>query len=224
MTTTLNADRGPEARERLDWTDLPAAVPYLRRYLARRCRDDNDVEDAVQETLLRAALYRRRGNGPRRLVSWLCTIAANVAADLARSRLPALDNDDGEDRPPPSDLVCSPELEPAPDVEIENERVEHDLALAYLARAYRELTQADRTVLQVYYAGEGTSTDVAHRLDLPQPLVKIRLFRARRRLRRKVERVLAAERIRRIDSCPRPPREIREDFLRCRGSRPVEGP
>ncbi len=68
------------------WSGLSEVEPVVRGWLGRRCRDQSDVDDVVQDTLLRAARYRGGLTRPERLASWAVSIAANTLRDRRRAR------------------------------------------------------------------------------------------------------------------------------------------
>jgi RNA polymerase sigma-70 factor (ECF subfamily) len=86
---------------------LPRVERTCRRYLT----DRHDVEEAVQETFLRAFRALPRFNGNYLLGAWLVKIATNVCWDIGRKRGRALTlvslTDDIEivDEPPVSSIV-----------------------------------------------------------------------------------------------------------------------
>ena len=63
------------------WRGLAELEPQVRAFARRRCRDMHELDDVVQETLLRAARYRRGLTDETRLKSWTLRIAANVMRD-----------------------------------------------------------------------------------------------------------------------------------------------
>jgi RNA polymerase sigma-70 factor (ECF subfamily) len=75
--------------------------------------------------------------------------------------------------------LIGPELEP--DCE---DRGLTDAALRLsLEQALGEMADADRSLLRMRYAEDLTQSEVARRLGVPEGTVKVRLHRARRRLR-----------------------------------------
>ena len=69
------------------WNGLEDLRPVLANRLRTRCRDENELDDLIQETFLRAARYRASGGEPRRLTGWLVSIARNVQHDaISRDR------------------------------------------------------------------------------------------------------------------------------------------
>lgn len=174
--------------------------PMLRRFLLRRCRDENEVEDMVQETLIRAARYRRHLTHCDRLRSWALQIASNVFRDHMRRsmRRPVVGIREGVlevligGELPPGELLDGDLLE------VEGDEFDKQVVLGMLSGALQGLFDRDRLVLSSYYGG-GQSTDAtASTCGIRPELVKVRLFRARRRLERAVRRRLAEHRARRL--------------------------
>lgn len=136
----------------------------LRRYAEHHC-EVNDVEDAVQETLLVASRRLRDLRRVEALVSWLFRIVKRECNRMRRAwrRMMQL----------PPDPALEPVVTPAAD----ELRMEIGCALARLPGHYREiLLMRDLDGL--------TLKEMAQALDLGIPAVKSRLHRARARARR----------------------------------------
>lgn len=170
------------------WCGLEELRPVVVRFLTRRCRDEHEAEDLAQETLLRAARYRHRGGERGSLGSWVVQIAANVLCDHARR----------EGRGPRSsgeqELAELPDPQPAPGehvplgwVVMEGGQVEVSDAVDHLRAAFLRLIERDRAVLSAYYGAGECTASVARECGIRPSLVKVRLFRARKRLARLVE-------------------------------------
>jgi RNA polymerase sigma-70 factor (ECF subfamily) len=162
----------------------------VRSFLGRRCRDEAELDDAVQETFLRAARFRERLHDPARLRGWTLRIAANVVNDRVRRelRLPRADVPGGD-----LDLVASWCAEPgwgSDAVTLDDAVVDRERALVHLARALMRMRPRDRALLRSYYGGGRDGRETARECALSHELVKVRLFRARRRLRRELRRSL----------------------------------
>jgi RNA polymerase sigma-70 factor (ECF subfamily) len=168
------------------WTGLEEVEGELREILARRCRDVSEVDDVLQETYLRAARHRGTLSDPTRLRGWATRIALNALRDIQRrnSRLPRADLGEaglellleghpqrGADGGPPSLRVGS-------------RWIDRGDALRELAATFGQLPPHDRRVLESYYGGGQCGERTARECGLPRSLVKVRLFRARRRLER----------------------------------------
>lgn len=175
----------PAARE-WTWTGLDDLRPALRRYLLRRCQDENTIDDVIQETLIRAARYRGGLMNSDRLGSWVTRIAGNVFRDHARlaRRGPSVGHEEEL-----FDQIESRESE-ADEVQSEGSyrvgarSVERRVLVGHLGAAFAGLLERDRRVLSTYYGGSGDARATAATCGISPGLVKVRLFRARRRLER----------------------------------------
>lgn len=177
------------------WAGLAELRPVVRRFLARRCRDESEAEDVAQEALLRASRYRSSLADPERLRPWVLRIALNILRDHVRRerRLPRIDVDqDLFERIEGRESIPG---EPREDLQVhlEGAVVEKPRVLLHLGHAKRDLLVRDRTVLDSYYEGGRSCAETAQVCEIPPDLVKVRLFRARARLQRALRSRLRAE-------------------------------
>jgi RNA polymerase sigma-70 factor (ECF subfamily) len=192
------------------WRGLQEMEPHVRAFARRRCRDVHELDDVVQETLLRAARYRRGLSDERRLKSWTLRIASNVVRDRKRrdGALFFLDPEAGE-------LLAIEGSEADPGSAGEWMRLtefgvvmEHDALVGHVARVIGELAPGDARVLRSYYREPLSSARAASECGVANALVKTRLFRARKRLRRRLSLVLDllpwVERCASISPCKEP--------------------
>jgi RNA polymerase sigma-70 factor (ECF subfamily) len=177
------------------WTQLVAHEPALRSWLVRRCRNASELDDVVQETLLRAARSSVRGHDPRRFSAWLARIANNTLNDwirregrARRASESALDPDEiaapdavRECEMPPDDEPCR----------LGRHVVPRSVARAHLESVLRGLREHDRIVLAAYYREGRSCAETAATCGIAPKLVKVRLYRARQRVIREVERRLS---------------------------------
>jgi RNA polymerase sigma-70 factor (ECF subfamily) len=128
-----------------------------------------DAEEAVQEALVRAWLRRDACRSPEAPLPWLLEITRNEARRVLgrQARFGSLEL-----------------LHPAPS---EDDALAGTAARLTVEQALRTLADRDRHVLHLRYAEDLTQVEVARRLGLPEGTVKVRLHRARRRLRRALE-------------------------------------
>ncbi len=176
-----------------EWTGLEALSMDLRRFLAQRCRDESEIDDVVQETLLRAARYRDRLTEPEKLLPWARRIAANVLCDRFRRecRVDRAGLADGM-----LDGFAAPELDHVDEDDGGEVRcgswvLDKDAALELLAGELVELRPEDRRLLTTFYSGAQSCREAAATCEVPLALVKVRLFRARKRLLKAMRRRLA---------------------------------
>jgi len=170
---------------RASWAGLEELRPVLQMYLARRCRDVNEADDVIQETLLRAARYRGSLSDPARLRAWVVRIAANCLRDHLRreGRLPRGEaSDEVFERIEGREHVPG-EIAEDGQLSLNGEVVEKQVALRHVLGAMRRLRDEDKLVLDSYYTAQRSSLETARICDVAPDLVKCRLFRARRRLR-----------------------------------------
>jgi uncharacterized protein len=144
--------------------------------VARRMLGDEEAEDLVQETLLHAYLGLKGLRDPERFSSWAYGIVLNLAKMRLRDRrngaLPIVDPDGG--RQAPGVLAA----EPAPD-----ELVETRELWARVQRAVDVLPANQRRAVLLYYVDGLTCEEIAALLGEPAGTIRVRLHRARGRLR-----------------------------------------
>lgn len=149
-----------------DWAGMRARC-YRE---AARLLPRPDAEEAVQEALTRAWLRRDACRSPDSPLPWLLEITRNEARrQLGRS----------------SRNATLELLESA----IAHYRREDEEATVRITveQALCSLGEGDRRVLSLRYAEDLTQVEVARRLGVPEGTAKVRLHRARRRLRRLLE-------------------------------------
>ena len=183
-------------RDGESWSGLEELRPALRKYLSRRCRDQSEVDDIVQETFLRAARYRGSLESPKRLRSWLFRIASNVFRDHIRAGGRAGSAELEEDALIAYEERLPAQLESMGEswLDVGEEVFECGVLLAHQRAAFSKLKRMDRVVLASYYAGGESCARTARECGIPVDLVKVRLHRARRRLEHGVRQRLAIAR------------------------------
>jgi RNA polymerase sigma-70 factor (ECF subfamily) len=134
-------------------------------------RHPGEAEDIAQDALLRAWRRRSTLRDSSRKEEWLGTIVRNEAF-RQRSRV----------RPDPVDEVDRFEGE-------EDEGILSTVERADLHAALERLDARDRELIQLRYDEDLTQEAIARRLGLPDGTVKVRLHRARHKLRREMRAV-----------------------------------
>jgi RNA polymerase sigma-70 factor (ECF subfamily) len=177
------------------WSGLAEMRPVVGRFLARHCRDQSEVDDLAQEALLRASRYRKSLIDAARLRPWLLRIALNVLRDHVRRerRLPRTEVDQDL-----FELIEGREGVPGESredlqVQLDGAVVEKPRALVHLCDAKGELRPRDRVVLDSHYEAGRSCRETAFVCEIPHALVKVRLFRARKRLQRALRSRLRTE-------------------------------
>ena len=164
------------ANQQPDLSDYYGAV---RNQLRRNTEISHLADDITQEAYLRAYRHINARGPPRHPLSWLLTIARNVAHDYQRhnySGRPARDD------PGRLERMLEQERLSTADVVAENEEVEHSANA--IREAVASLPDKDRFLVEGYYFNGTGSAFLAKKAGIPRPHVRVQLSRARDRLRR----------------------------------------
>lgn len=171
--------------------DLAAFELIMRRYNQRLFRvargilgNDEEAEDVVQETYIRAYEHLSEFEARAQFATWLTKIAVH-AASARRRRMRRVELFPSEDEFFPSGDRAS-EDDP-------REQASRGELRSLLAQAVDELP-ADLRVIFILRHVEGLDTEeTARTLDLTPANVKVRLHRARAQLRESIDRRLGSE-------------------------------
>lgn len=136
------------------------------RLAYRYASNPSEAEDIAQEALLRAWRRRSTLRDPARRKQWLATIVRNEAFRI-HARV----------RPDPIATIEAHEGE-------EDQKVIATVERADLYAALDRLSERDRQILEMRYNEDLTQRAIALRLGIPEGTVKVRLHRARARLKR----------------------------------------
>ncbi len=142
----------------------PVAIAAARRITA----DTSLAEDAVQEAFLKAFRTLDRYRPQSNFRAWVRTIAIRCAIDLVRRRRPE------------SPL---PESQSAPGNE-EARQEDADLLRAALAA----MSPLDREIMIAREIEGATDQEIAHRFEISVTAVRVRMHRARRKIRARFEK------------------------------------
>ena len=148
-----------------DWAGLRSrCVNEASRLLPRP-----EAEEAAQEALVRAWVRRESCRSPAAPLPWLLEITRNEARRMVGRRA----------------RRCSHELIGSGDVDADCEDRDLDGTALRVSveQALDTLADGDRRLLRLRYGEDLSQSEVARRLGVPEGTVKVRLHRARRRLR-----------------------------------------
>lgn len=148
-------------------------------YIRAMVRDSSEAEDLTQETFLRGHRERETLKDPGAMLSWLYSIATRVSLDRLRQRASAAARESKVDLAD----IDPPDLG-APSLQKGLEQVEMS---ACLHRYLIDLPDTYRSVILLHDMHALTGPEIAEILDVPLPTVKIRLHRARLRLKAALE-------------------------------------
>lgn len=157
---------------------VEAHTAAVYAFLRRRMDSDDQAADLTQECFLRAWRSIAGFRGDCAFRTWLYRIALRLLASerQSRSRRP-LPGPLGEIDPP--DLTLP---DPGERLEVEAERTDVEAALA-------ALPPDDRELIRLLYADGLSYVQISQLLELPVGTVKVRLHRARQRLKEHLERL-----------------------------------
>jgi RNA polymerase sigma-70 factor (ECF subfamily) len=131
----------------------------------RYASNPSEAEDIAQDALLRAWRRRSTLRDSERRNQWLATIVRNEAF-RQHARV----------RPDPTSKIEFREG-------AEDEQVLAAVELADFHAALKRLSERDRMLLEMKYEQDLTQAMIARRLGIPEGTVKVRLHRARNKLR-----------------------------------------
>ena len=155
----------------------------LMNRIYRIVRHQEDAEDVLQETLLKAYQHLQTFRGACSFSTWLVAIGTNMSLMLLRGRNAlrknACDavNENGE-------TLVMELRDPAPDPE---QRYVMLQTRQKVNRAVKRLSPKARNLLEMYYKSELRLKDVAKILGASEATTKSRMLRARAMLRRSLK-------------------------------------
>jgi len=150
----------------------------------RFAKGREDAEEIAQDCFIKA--YRSLGSFQRqsKFSTWLYSIVYTTAMTFLRKRRVDTDSIDDE----------------GTFIQVENQSSAYDSNDAenksrsfYLNQAIEQLLPDDATIITLFYKGEQSLEEIAQALGMEANTVKVKLFRARQRLKEKLERNLKHE-------------------------------
>jgi RNA polymerase sigma-70 factor (ECF subfamily) len=158
------------------WEIYDRYYSRVHGYASSMLRDRGAADDVVQETFLRAQANLDVLREPEKLPAWLFRIAHNLCMDHLRARQSSR-----------VDAATDPESAGA----CESSRVERDLERGEMSSCVRAkidtLPANDRAVILLYDLKELSQQEIADVLGIEVGAVKVRLHRARKKLRAVLE-------------------------------------
>ncbi len=158
--------------------------PKIVRYLARFV-GEHEAEDLAQEVFVRVARGLPAFRGDSRLSTWIYRIATNAAFDRLRGGTLLRMTGTGGSDDGAGDEEGSAEAGTADSVE---QALIRDEMNACIRNLVEDLPENDRAVLALGELGEFKDREIAEILGVSLGTVKIRLHRARARLKNELER------------------------------------
>lgn len=150
----------------------------------RFTKSREDAEEVSQDCFVKAYRSLAGYQGQSKFSTWLYSIVYTTAMTFLRKK--RIDTTSIDDE--------------ATYVQIENkpsgydsDNVENKSRSYYLNLAIEQLLPDDATIITLFYKGEQSLEEIAQTLGIEANTVKVKLFRARQRLKEKLERTLKHE-------------------------------
>jgi RNA polymerase sigma-70 factor (ECF subfamily) len=159
--------------------------PMVKKKIFSIVRNQEDTEDALQDTLLRAFNHLPAFRRDCKFSSWLTTIGINMALMALRKRKI---RKEGQAEPLNEDGAAWDAVrfvDPAFDPEYMHSR---NQIFLMLRREIEKLKPTLRSMIEQYYGAECSVEDSAKALDISVGSAKSRLLRGRKRLRSSLKR------------------------------------
>ncbi len=137
-----------------------------------------EAEEAAQDAFIKAFQHLRTFQRQSRFSTWLYRIVFNTAISYQRKRKPAHQD------------IEKQILLTAQETGLELEREDKQ---RFVKQAIRQLNDADRMAVQLYYLQEFSLEEVAATMQQPLNTIKVRIHRARQRLAQELMHVLKQE-------------------------------
>jgi RNA polymerase sigma-70 factor (ECF subfamily) len=150
-------------------SEAKAAYPALVRAATVLCRSRSDVEDVVQETLMRAVKAYPSFRADSSFLTWAYAILLRAARDANRTRAKGVPADDAANLP-----EHLPPVERAAMLDEEARRV---------VDAVRSLPERQREMVTLHFLRELPYSEIAEALGVSVGTVKATMFEAKMSLR-----------------------------------------
>jgi len=167
------------------YTDLVKRHQRFVFTLAMRfAKGREDAEEIAQDCFIKAYRSLASFNGQSKFSTWLYSIVYTTAMTFLRKKRVDTDSIDDENTY----------------IQIENQSSGYDVNNAenksrsfYLNQAIEQLLPDDAAIITLFYKGEQSLEEIGRALGMEANTVKVKLFRARQRLKEKLERNLKHE-------------------------------
>jgi len=156
----------------------------VRGYAASMLREESASDDVVQETFLRAQAHLESMREPDKVAGWLFRVAHNLCMDHLRTRQASR-----------IDLAADVETARAVRVEacVQSELERGEMSACVRAKV-DQLPETDRSIILLCDITGLSQEEIAHVLGIEVGAVKVRLHRARKKLRAILEGACSFER------------------------------
>ncbi|OQR55212.1 RNA polymerase sigma factor [Bacillus sp. CDB3] len=139
-------------------------MPQMYKVAKARLKNEEDIGDAIQETILSAFTNLKRVKEPEHFKTWITKILMNKCNDIVRKNKVLYVDDYGKLQ---GDQIVKDNIE---------QKLEFDNLLSYLSVEYR-------LVIVLYYVNKFKTKEIAEILNEKEGTIKSRLHRARQQLK-----------------------------------------
>jgi RNA polymerase sigma-70 factor (ECF subfamily) len=150
----------------------------------RFAKGREDAEEIAQDCFIKAYRSLASFQGQSKFSTWLYSIVYTTAMTFLRKKRVATDSIDDENT-----FIQVESRESGYDTN----NIENKSRSFYLNQAIAQLLPDDATIITLFYKGEQSLEEIAQALGLEPNTVKVKLFRARQRLKEKLEQNLKQE-------------------------------
>ncbi len=157
---------------------------YVFTLTLRMVKNREDAEEMAQDVFIKAYKYLADFRGASKFSTWLYTIVNNTCITFLRKKRPDIHSLD-------DDKMF--ELADSQDSGFRANLVEQKSKLAMINNAIAMLNPDDAQVITLFYKAEQSLEEIAGILGLEANTAKVRLHRARTRLKEKMETCFAEE-------------------------------
>lgn len=167
------------------YTDLVKRHQRFVFTLAMRfAKGREDAEEIAQDCFIKAFRSLASFQGQSKFSTWLYSIVYTTAMTFLRKKRVATDSIDDENT-----FIQVESRESGYDTN----NIENKSRSFYLNQAIAQLLPDDATIITLFYKGEQSLEEIAQALGMETNTVKVKLFRARQRLKEKLEHNLKQE-------------------------------
>ncbi|MDN5286809.1 MAG: sigma-70 family polymerase sigma factor [Mucilaginibacter sp.] len=150
----------------------------------RFAKSREDAEEVAQDCFIKAYRSLASFQGQSKFSTWLYSIVYTTAMTFLRKKRVVTDSIDDENT-----YMQVENRESSYDTD----NVENKSRSYYLNQAIEQLLPDDAIIITLFYKGEQSLEEIAQALGIEANTVKVKLFRARQRLKDKLERNLKHE-------------------------------
>jgi len=150
----------------------------------RFAKGREDAEEIAQDCFIKAYRSLASFQGQSKFSTWLYSIVYTTAMTFLRKKRVATDSIDDQNT-----FIQVESRESGYDTN----NIENKSRSFYLNQAIDQLLPDDATIITLFYKGEQSLEEIAQALGMETNTVKVKLFRARQRLKEKLEHNLKQE-------------------------------